>query len=1844
MVRSSNVTHMKIFENKILQSKLIYSSQVSDAAFRTWTLKKTKCKILLYEDELCSDLERIICSTLNFHEDIMKLDELATILGFNVKDNFTSTPKRYKDDAEVNIFDTLLKIIEKEELVTITDGIVALTSLGKFSVSTGKKRVFYEAECQYLENFNISTYTDVVFPFKEALNITTTLNNKKRVSYYNTLKEYNIEPQVKEDEKTLVDNLLAQMLGTVNIFSAILYNCDFTIESESIPIAIYNDNGIDFVVVYSKNGFISEYASLLLNDEINTNIKAIKVEWGYYLRLLNDSTASLDYISLKPFEDIIEWKKIISDKRFCWNDRLLFQMMSKQIDANIWHDISSICPTEDIKSYLNDSSYSWDWSILSARLDGKYIREHAAAYSWDFDIIIHNPNVSTEDIEDLLLNPYLTSVQWPWKEIMPSLSDAFVIKHIDDVGFDLTIITEKEPELVKKLIIEHPDKDWDWGCVSNSYDLEFILENIKLLYRRINLQSVALRALSSNLYANKYCNSQIFKKCLKDTVGQPFSTINFNSSNLIWNNDTIEFLEDVGALTWCVPIVGGFERNPNINWDRNFFCAYSDRISSSSGYSYVTSRVTDLQIVNNHPLFNWDWEIISSKEDWIKDTSFVERHISNLNLDKSFELFSTDTFCALFDHPKIQSYLSSHLDKLVKATELASIQLVKEHINFDWDWNCLTIKTLNTLKVERLGDRRWVNKWNWTYLSENLSVNDIAIYLFRYEDYWNWDILTKRLSRDIILANLEDFADKWNWSILISDIFTLEDLRLDGHLPTIATIISLKGDETTESLWKSITRRFSLEDLYLQIHQSLALSNYASLFQWDLTYVYDHKEFNLNDYINSYPNDVNWELLSKSKSAERLFFYDKTILSFKMWLDMVKSLLHNNTYSWDFAALSRNESINWHPLILRVRKQQWDWQYLSQNSKCFSCNSGSKDQTNLSKNIKQFKDELDFQLLSVRNDIFFNDELLSEFNNENWNWAAISSSDKLLVSNEFLIEHQDKGWDWDCLSKSERLTIDKELLDRTKHQAWNWSALSSNKSLKISLSDLLALDITGWNWNEICARKDIAFDNDAIRITLNKSFISWDWALLSSRTDLNYDESFILDIWQKPLDWMIVSRMSTFTPTINVLSKISSFDLDWNAISQSKLLKQDVLYPYKEKLNWKYISQSETFQKLGIEFYRKYRQYLDWAIIANSPEFILSVDNLKEFRYELDWNIINNRSDLQYSNIILDEFADYIDWSKASQSKTIEFSIDFVRKHADRWDWFKLVDNPLIMEYYDQYESAFKEKFNAIKFIKRFSLSNPKVYHFAHLFNAVNIIKSRRILSRIGGKGLFENSAGSNVHRRDTAHHFARFYYRPQTPTQYYNEALGEDSHTSRVKWVFGGYDAFGKKIWDSYNECPTSKYIGAQRLGAPKCPMPVFFEFDLREILNYCLDKCYYSTGNMQCDNSQVVSIIDNPNRLNTSALYSTIDDGMELYKAFSQQEFLVLNELDFSDLKDFRIICYNDEQADLLRMQLGNDPICEHISTHSSTSSGINIYHRTNKTISIDETDETIRFSTNYKDPSCIVIECSDINDLEVLDKSHITDISDGKISAYPTISFVKPSTPITVRFVDLKKFDGNSWIIYSTKGVEPETLMKYSILTKQLLQQFEMHTSKLKIELSKSMFKEHMLNSYHGIGHTARVMWNAFVIASLDKDICESMITSILYAALIHDLGKRNDTEGEIHGQNSVILYKTIIERLCSQNDARLILEAVKYHSVDDSKTPSMVRDNKIWEILKDADALDRSRLPGKGCNPSFLRNPIFLTDDGKELLSLAKELPILTIGCSWDFPVVDILAVLKEVINI
>lgn len=88
-----------------------------------------------------------------------------------------------------------------------------------------------------------------------------------------------------------------------------------------------------------------------------------------------------------------------------------------------------------------------------------------------------------------------------------------------------------------------------------------------------------------------------------------------------------------------------------------------------------------------------------------------------------------------------------------------------------------------------------------------------------------------------------------------------------------------------------------------------------------------------------------------------------------------------------------------------------------------------------------------------------------------------------------------------------------------------------------------------------------------------------------------------------------------------------------------------------------------------------------------------------------------------------------------------------------------------------------------------------------------------------------------------------RFYFAPKSPTQFYNECLGKDREYS--------------------------KYNKAFNLGLPKCPMPVFFVFDIEELLMTIPEKCYYSTGNMQKDATRWYRVIDDPSRIKAEEIY---------------------------------------------------------------------------------------------------------------------------------------------------------------------------------------------------------------------------------------------------------------------------------------------------------------------------------------------------------------------------------------
>lgn len=98
-------------------------------------------------------------------------------------------------------------------------------------------------------------------------------------------------------------------------------------------------------------------------------------------------------------------------------------------------------------------------------------------------------------------------------------------------------------------------------------------------------------------------------------------------------------------------------------------------------------------------------------------------------------------------------------------------------------------------------------------------------------------------------------------------------------------------------------------------------------------------------------------------------------------------------------------------------------------------------------------------------------------------------------------------------------------------------------------------------------------------------------------------------------------------------------------------------------------------------------------------------------------------------------------------------------------------------------------------------------YHYTDLINAISILTSGHLYSRIqaDGKGLMRNDNASRqvidmTSSRATS--YVRFYFRPLTPTQYHNE----------------GY------------KHPAIRYCGDENANVP---VPIFFLFDLEMLLS---------------------------------------------------------------------------------------------------------------------------------------------------------------------------------------------------------------------------------------------------------------------------------------------------------------------------------------------------------------------------------------------------------------------------
>ena len=394
------------WQDIISNSELVYASTLEDKMFRTWSLKKTTCNVSFYETYPIEDIDRIICVILDSNNGSLEENRIATILGFNVLDNFEGTPKRYTDKAELDIFKEIVKpvfdwgLIVKEK----ESNIYILTELGSRALETEEKYRFYSGKKILFENFGIKSQDineSLFFTYYSALGEYSEITGKKQIGY----EQIKLTEVFDIDESDLIKRHKLQSKEIYQIYKSetTIY---FEITSCDVDIRLYKQNQEYYPVIFYNNQISIEASKLMYKPE-NADLKEKKIEWGLYLKLIKDPDAILDYDTITPFEDLLELDSLVKDTRLVWKDERFFIFIAEKANANQWHTISYQCPIEVIKIYIEKHAEKWDWTSLSLRIDDKFLIEKATKYPWKFEAISAKEDINIDVLKILLLIPEL---------------------------------------------------------------------------------------------------------------------------------------------------------------------------------------------------------------------------------------------------------------------------------------------------------------------------------------------------------------------------------------------------------------------------------------------------------------------------------------------------------------------------------------------------------------------------------------------------------------------------------------------------------------------------------------------------------------------------------------------------------------------------------------------------------------------------------------------------------------------------------------------------------------------------------------------------------------------------------------------------------------------------------------------------------------------------------------------------------------------------------------------------------------------------------------------------------------------------------------------------------------------------------------------------------------------------------------------------------------------------------------------------------------------------------------------------------------------------------------------
>lgn len=1469
-------------KDQIQSADYIYST------YTKWGLKKYLCDIEYFKEENLGDLYYVICSILESNDGIYDKRSLGILLGFAMANQSADRKNEvYYDVAEVKLFEDILAEVEREHLIKIVENDVLLTNLGQISLKENKHYTFYKGKQVIYEHLKLRSETPtalLMFPFYKDMGISTQITES--IKFWPN--DVDIENIIYYKKDQLLKRIENHSLEFANIFHA-KQDEYFDIEIRKIHINLYKS--VDsYLPIVMNDGSFAEKATKLILEPLNKDRQEDLILECLFQKLWDDKNAIFNYESLNPYFDLIDYEELTKDPRTIWEDCKLFKIIIERANQTCWRNITRFCSISVLYSHLNLIKENINWPIFTSRVDDDFLINNFLIYPWDLEILSEDNNRKEETLEKLILLQKDTEEDWNWEILEQRLASNFVLENLNLVKVNLSVYTEDNAN-VRNAILNNIECRWDWNKVESTFNLEFIYDNITELGNYFNFYSLFDRVFRDEFWTEKFIDNKNFKTVIKNASQNdgPLTSCILNDKDYYWKPSVIDFFSSLGLIGWSsTPYMKGFECNPSLVWNKEFFAKYSENITTEEGHKYISKSISDLEIIKENPSFDWSWDDVSSNLSLVSNYELFSHFGDKLNW-KSV-LVTQEDVSFIQGIEDIEAMIADDEEAWTLFSEIASLDYVKKQYRakgFPWNWTVLTERMFEDLKLENIGHAMFVDKWDWDYLSTHIEKNFLLANLDKYSKYWNWDIVFDRI---LTSSNRVDYT----------------------FLDNIASILTnISGKERCQKAWSSLTKQYKFKELKRLIKETV----HKRAYWWDISYFCQHEEFNVFTDLEDFHNIVDWEALSISKAVDNsLRFNPKLKLKPKAWTDDILKILSDSRNRWNFKALSSFESLRDQKWFLSRFKKVIDWEYISKNSKIFAEN----DKQKLNEIIEAYKDYINFKVLSERTDVNI-EQIIKIYPKADYDYNLLLERGIIKVNMSVIDEMSDYEWNWHLLTSKESFVPKASWLEDKFEEDLNWEFLTSHEN-------------------------DNAWSNEGLLLKLAK--------------DKNISNR---------VNWKFISEQKYFPLSKNLLMLLPFSEINWRALSNRKSIV-NIIHDFREMLDWKILSASKHIDISDYKF-------------------------LNEYKDQLVWNIVCNRDDFTFTNNILDTFHDYIDWDKASSSLDIKFSQELVEKHQERWNWPVLVKNRAFNNLVDVSGMPYVKQINIVDFINHFRPHKPQAFHFTHMSNALKIIQNMKLQSRNYAEGNFTNSAGSNVHRTSKAHRFARFYFMPKSPTQFYNECLGKDKG-------------------DKY-------YRKALNLGLPKCPLPVFFIFDIEELLMNMPDKCYYSTGNMQKDSAKSFKVIENPNRIKAREIY------INSYDTFNerQQEFLIEGELDFSKLKKVQICCYDEYQTDMLRKELEGTQWEDIISTNR------NLYEHCNKELKYIDTPDSIRIATNgYLNPYEFKVVYSDECVPNIINKNMVLRQRGNSIYMQDSVELTK-EVPFEIYF-ETKDPRIESWLIYKNR----------------------------------------------------------------------------------------------------------------------------------------------------------------------------------------------------------------------